>query len=49
MQKRYQGIIATVWSGADNFLKNYYDPEINSKTESDALTLKKLMQKYKEL
>lgn len=49
MQKRYQGIIATVWSGADNFLKNYYDPELNSKTESDALTLKKLMKEYKEL
>ena len=49
MKERFQGIIATVWSGADNFLKNYYDPEINSKTESDALTLKKLIEAYKRL
>ncbi|HCC51596.1 MAG TPA: glycoside hydrolase [Porphyromonadaceae bacterium] len=47
MAQHFQGIIATVWSGAGGFLKNYYDPEILSKTESDALTLKKLIESYK--
>ena len=49
MKPRYQGIIATVWSGADSFLKSYYDPETDSKTVSDAVTLKKLMEAYKKI
>lgn len=49
MKERFQGIIATVWSGADSFLKNYYDPETDTKEVSDAATIKKLMEAYKEL
>jgi len=47
MTQRFQGIIATVWSPAESFLKNYYDPETYKKTQSDAVTLKKLMDTYK--
>lgn len=49
MTSRFQGIIATVWSGADGFLKNYYDPQTYTRTESDAVTLKKLMDEYKKM
>ena len=49
MKQHFQGIIATVWSGADNFLRSYYNPETYTRTESDAVTLKKLIEAYKEM
>lgn len=53
MSSHFQGIIATVWSGADGFLKNYYDPKTYIQTgkpiESDAVTLKRLMERYKKM
>jgi hypothetical protein len=48
MKKHFQGIIATVWSGTDSFLKDYYNPENDKKTESDAVTLKRLMEEYRK-
>ena len=49
MAQRFQGIITTVWTGADSFLKNYYDPETYTKTVSDAVTLKTLIEAYKQM
>lgn len=53
MSSHFQGIIATVWSGADGFLKNYYNPQTYVQTgkpvESDAVTLKRLMERYKKM
>jgi hypothetical protein len=49
MATRFQGIIETVWTGADGFLKNYYDPETYNQTVSDVVTLKKLMEAYKQM
>lgn len=47
--KHFQGIIATVWSGADSFLKNYYNPETYKQPNTEAATLKKLMRAFKEI
>jgi hypothetical protein len=49
MKQHFQGIITTVWSGADSFLRTYYDPATLSQTESDAVTLKKLIETFKKL
>ncbi|MDR1624308.1 MAG: family 20 glycosylhydrolase [Tannerellaceae bacterium] len=49
MMPHFQGIIETVWSGTDGFLKNYYDPATYTQTVSDAVTLKKLMEAYKQM
>ena len=49
MAQHFQGIIATVWSGADQFLKSYYNTSTPSNKESDALTLKRLIEEYKKL
>ncbi|MDR1645273.1 MAG: family 20 glycosylhydrolase [Tannerellaceae bacterium] len=49
MQPRFQGIIETVWSGADGFLRNYYNPETYNQDVSDAATLRKLMDAYKQM
>jgi len=49
MTQHFQGIIATVWSPAESFLKSYYDPETYKKTVSDAVTLKALIDSYKKL
>lgn len=49
MAPHFQGIIATVWSGADGFLKNYYNPETYKQPVSDAVTLKRLMETYKKM
>jgi hypothetical protein len=49
MTPHFQGIIETVWSGADGFLKNYYDPATYTQAVSDAVTLKKLMEAYKQM
>jgi hypothetical protein len=46
---RFQGIIATVWSGADNFLQSYYNPETYREEISEAVTIKTLMEEYKRL
>jgi hypothetical protein len=49
MSEHFQGIIETVWSGADGFLKSYYDPATATQAVSDAVTLKKLMDEYKKM
>jgi len=49
MAHRFQGIIATVWSGSDSFLKSYYNPETYKETVSEATTIKMLMDKYIKL
>jgi N-acetyl-beta-hexosaminidase len=48
MTQHFQGIITTVWSGADTFLKSYYNPETYKQTVSDAVTLKALIDAYKK-
>ena len=48
MAQHFQGIIATVWSGADQFLESYYNVPADTPTESDAVTLKRLMEEYKK-
>lgn len=49
MVQHFQGMISTVWSGADSFLKSYYDPATDQLNVSDALTVKKIMEAYKEI
>ncbi len=49
MGKHFQGIITTVWSGADGFLKSYYNPETYKQPVSDAVTIKRLIEEYKKL
>jgi hypothetical protein len=49
MAPRFQGIIETIWTGTAEFLKNYYDPTTYTQTVSDAVTLKKLIEAYKEM
>ncbi|MDR3253057.1 MAG: family 20 glycosylhydrolase [Tannerella sp.] len=49
MSQHFQGIIETVWSGADGFLKNYYDTQADLKQDSDVLTLKRLIETFKTL
>ncbi|MDR1357537.1 MAG: family 20 glycosylhydrolase [Tannerellaceae bacterium] len=49
MAPHFRGIIETVWSGADGFLKSYYNPETYKQEVSDAVTLKKLMEAYKQM
>lgn len=49
MRNRFQGIIETVWSGADAFLEAYYKPESGQQEISDVITIKKLMEVYKTL
>ena len=56
---RYRGIIQTVWSGADGFLRTYYDPETYSVTPNadrsqrnrggDAKSLKRMIEEFKKL
>ncbi len=47
MSKHFQGIITTVWSGADRFLNSYYDPATYTKPDTDAATIKMLIEEYK--
>lgn len=47
--RHFQGIIETVWSGADSFLEAYYNPTTYKQEVSDAVTVKKLIEKYKTL
>ena len=49
MSNRFQGIIETVWSGADSFLENYYKPESEQQEVSDVVTIKKLIGAYKSM
>ena len=49
MRDRFQGIIETVWSGADGFLENYYKPADSSTEISEAATIKKLIETYKTM
>lgn len=49
MSNRFQGIIETVWSGADGFLENYYKPESEHQEVSDVVTIKKLISAYKSM
>jgi len=49
MAQHFQGIIETVWSGTDQFLKSYYDANTDNQKESDAVTLKRLMKEYKKI
>lgn len=48
-KEHLRGIINTVWSGADGFLKNYYSPEASPSKESDVATVKRLMEEYKKM
>ncbi|MDR2038261.1 MAG: family 20 glycosylhydrolase [Bacteroidales bacterium] len=47
--RHFRGMIQTVWSGADSFLKSYYDKETYKKEESDATCLKQLIAEFKNL
>lgn len=47
MANRFQGIIATIWSGADSFLENYYKPENSREEVSEVATVKRLIEAYK--
>jgi len=49
MAQHFQGIIETVWIGTDQFLKSYYDVNTYNQTESEAVTLKRLMEEYKKI
>lgn len=48
MKPRFQGIIETVWSGADRFLDSYYNPETYKQEGSEAVVIKKLIEAYKD-
>ncbi|MDR0537383.1 MAG: family 20 glycosylhydrolase [Tannerellaceae bacterium] len=48
MREHYQGIIATVWSGNENFLKRYYETPSDPDAESDATVLKRLIERMKQ-
>jgi len=59
MSVHFHGIIQTVWSGADGFLKTYYNPETYNlppdanraqrQQGGDARTLKRMMEEFKKL
>jgi hypothetical protein len=44
-----RGIIETVWSGADQVLREYYGPEPEDPQTSVAATVKRLMEEYKAI
>lgn len=46
MADRFKGIIATVWTGAGQFLKNYYDPSSIKEELSEVNTVKSLISEY---
>ena len=59
MSARFHGIIQTVWSGADGFLRLYYNPETYNlppdatreqrQQGGDARTLKRMIEEFKKL
>ncbi len=48
-KQHLRGVIHTIWTGNENFLHNYYDPETDKLEVSDAVTLKMLIKRYSEL
>ena len=48
MSKHFQGMIQTVWMGAEGFLQSYYNPETYKNPESDAACLKRLIEEFKK-
>jgi hypothetical protein len=49
MASHFQGIIETIWSGTESFLKSYYTTEIETSEDSEAETLKILIREFKKL
>jgi len=59
MSSRFQGIIQTVWSGADGFLRSYYNPDTfklpadatreQRQNGGDARSLKRMTEEFKKL
>lgn len=53
MSEHFAGLIHTVWSGNEQFLKSYYSPDIYEKAkekgESDAVCLKTLIAEFKKM
>ena len=49
MSTRFQGIIATVWSKADQFLLKYYSNEVAADLNTDVNTVKQLIGAYKKI
>lgn len=45
----FQGMISTVWAGADHFLDAYYNPDTYKQEVSDVVTVKKLIEAYKKI
>jgi hypothetical protein len=49
LAQHFQGIIHTVWSGTDQFIKHYYIQDNTTQEQQDeVITLKKLMEAYKQ-
>jgi hypothetical protein len=44
-----RGIIETVWSGAEQFLAEYYGPDPANPDSLAATTLKRLMAEYRKI
>jgi hypothetical protein len=42
MKDRYQGMVQTIWSGAGQFLDNYYDRKADNSTNSQVSCFKAL-------
>jgi len=55
LKARFHGIIQTVWSGADAFLKSFYNPETYTSESAqqnqggDARSLKRMIEEFKKL
>ena len=49
LKERFKGVVQTVWTGNEAFLKQYYDPETYKKEVSDAVCLKVVMEEFKKL
>ncbi len=47
MAQHFQGIIQTVWQGADGFMNSYYNEPV--KDESDVACLKRMISEFKKL
>jgi hypothetical protein len=48
MRNHYRGIIATIWSGNEHFIKNYQDTPADA-DNSDAASLKRLLAAFKKM
>jgi len=50
MASHFQGIIETIWSGCEGFLKEYYSsPSTDAKKPSEAATVRLLIDRYKKM